>query len=445
MLKRFLCSKSSRGVGLIETALFIMASGLMVSTGAPIYKTYTVHKKVDATNANVALTKAALDDYYNKNGRYPAPASFTIGVDQPGFGSEGGANSAPGRTGNILIGAMPVRALGLPDTAAVDGWGHLLTYAVTQPYTVTGQTNMQNGAIYVRDSKNDPLHPATSTDGSAVYVVAGANPDGTGAYDVHGKQPVPCPQTGLSSFNCKANVGSAAAPFLSTTLQASQGEKPVGNAIAFRADPVAPPVIPPAVVPPVVVAAATPPVYGSGGGTSKPPVYGSGGGASSPPVYGSGGGASSPPVVVASAAPTTPVAQPASTPSCSFTGSSGMSLKSQIGCQFASSGAGLVTALNSLATGNIGGVISGVVNYVGYGIGTVVSTVTAVVALTVNAIANFLHPAAAAANNAADPAKVPYSAATVNAAVAPALTTAAAAAAPVATAHPLLGFLSRFF
>ena len=239
--------RNTRGIALVELALFIMCSGLMMVAATPIYHTYIVHKYLDVTNNNIAATKAALDSYYLRNGHFPCAAPRNVPVDGPGFGVAAADCSVPqpgtvevsgrtpkddtsgtGASAKIRIGAVPVRTLGLPDGMAVDGWNHLFTYAITESYT-TAPKDLSHGAIYVVDSKNNP---ATAVPGIAVYVVAGANPDGTGAYNLNGTLLAPCPPTkaGTTGNNCNDK-----GVFLSSTLQANQGVRAVENAIALAA------------------------------------------------------------------------------------------------------------------------------------------------------------------------------------------------------------------
>jgi len=214
---------------------------------APLYRTYMNNKRLQTTNSSIAQVQNALDTYYTQNGLFPCPAPRTAPIDTVNFGkaipicntATDGIAYVPGRIvkgvqGNVSIGAVPVRTLGLPDSAAIDGWGHLLTYGITQAYTTTIPTTMTDlfhGAIYVTDSNNDKINnPATAYPGIAVYVIAAANPDGSGAYGLNGTLLAPCPESGIASNNCNDQ-----GVFLSSTIQASQGTHPVTNAFALRA------------------------------------------------------------------------------------------------------------------------------------------------------------------------------------------------------------------
>ncbi|MDE2336316.1 MAG: hypothetical protein KGL10_03300 [Alphaproteobacteria bacterium] len=228
-------------------SFFILAMGMTVAAGAPIYKEYNVNKRMNETNAAVANAQAALTAFYQQNGYYPCPAPRNVAVDHAGFGASvdcsqpavpPGTVSAQGRVINgtpwkVRIGTLPVRTLGLPDKAVMDGWGHLLTYAVTENYTLppvpSQQKDLLHGAITIVDSNNNSV---TTNNGVAVYVVVAAGEDGRGAYNINGQQPVACPASGLVAENCNDD-----ATFRATTLQSMNGQQSFTNLLAYGADP----------------------------------------------------------------------------------------------------------------------------------------------------------------------------------------------------------------
>jgi hypothetical protein len=247
---------SIRGVGLIEMCLFIMALGLMVTAAAPMYKAYRDNKAVQATNNTMKQVRTALDTFKNRFGYLPCPAPRTAPIDGKSpedgkpFGvsltdcnsaaiSTDGTTRVDGRVINagasasrIRIGALPVRTLGLPDEYAVDAWGHVLTYAVTETYADINDpdnvpSDMLQGAIRIVDSSgtkvvdgkgNDPGGDTTK-EGIAVYAVIAPGPDDRGAYALSGKMIAPCPTADMAADNCNDYQNGQ---FRATTLK-SQG------------------------------------------------------------------------------------------------------------------------------------------------------------------------------------------------------------------------------
>jgi hypothetical protein len=255
-----------RGIGLLELSFFIAVSGLLVATGSPFYKVYENHKHTDVTNATLTQVKTALNTYYQKNGYLPCPAPRNVAYDKPNFGmawpgtspshcsitggaqaSDGTAdasgrvvNPASGTNWPIRIGAVPVRTLGLPDTAAIDSWGNLLTYAVTEQYAVPASApkDMLHGAITITDSKGNSV---TASPGIAVFAVVAAGANSVGAWRPEtGTQPVSCPYSSpagsyniasLATSNCNDH-----GKFIATTLMSNSGTHLFTNMIAFQAD-----------------------------------------------------------------------------------------------------------------------------------------------------------------------------------------------------------------
>src|SRR5690606_31304199 len=102
------------------------------------------------------------------------------------------------RSGGVRIGAVPTRALGLPDSAAADKFGSRIVYAVTEALTDAGNFGSSNGAITVRDMSDTNI----LTD--AAYFLASPGRDRKGAY-IHNTAAIPrsCGSTAnLDTLNC---------------------------------------------------------------------------------------------------------------------------------------------------------------------------------------------------------------------------------------------------
>src|SRR4051812_25246614 len=108
--------------------------------------------------------------------------------------------SAVGRNNEwVIIGALPFRSLGIHDSDALDGWGHMLQYAVTEQLTNTASFDQNAGAIDVVDENNvSRVVPA----GSVQLVVYSTGPDGMGGISSDGAALSPCQQGLLETENC---------------------------------------------------------------------------------------------------------------------------------------------------------------------------------------------------------------------------------------------------
>lgn len=232
-----------RGISLIETSFFVVVLGLMLTATSPLYNLYHTNKKTSTTSSNVEMVQQALNNFYLTNGYLPCPAGRNIPVDGANFGrartncsaiggavAGDGTVSTPGRTvgganSSIRIGAVPVRDLGLPDSAMADARGHLFVYAVSESYAIPSAKvgDTVHGAISIVDSNSNPV---TTLPGIAVYVVTAANADGAGAWTLSGKKKANCPASGESAENCNDD-----GTFLS---------KVSSNVLAFKADTCSP-------------------------------------------------------------------------------------------------------------------------------------------------------------------------------------------------------------
>lgn len=111
------------------------------------------------TEERLNTIKFALDSYAATYGYLPCPANRTLAATTSNFGMEerSGATctaTPPGTvaSGNVWIGAVPVRTLGLPDPYASDAWGNKLTYATSDALTGNGPASIatQNGNLLLR-------------------------------------------------------------------------------------------------------------------------------------------------------------------------------------------------------------------------------------------------------------------------------------------------------
>jgi hypothetical protein len=177
----------------------------------------------------------AIVQYLNVNGMLPCPAKLNDTPDTATFGrsiTDGLPNSpdcfatsaTPGtyattgyllpanlqttnKTGNIIMGAVPIRSLNLPDQEMADAWGDRFVYTVTDALTAPATYDPTQGSILVVDSNNNkkvgpnpnPLAPQTY----AQYVIVGYGADRAGAYTISGvKAGTACPASGPETNNC---------------------------------------------------------------------------------------------------------------------------------------------------------------------------------------------------------------------------------------------------
>jgi len=210
--------KHQKGFTLIEIAIVMVITGLMVSMMAEGFTSVIQRQRLTQTNTYIEQIREALSDYVALNGRLPCPADPSIAPGMAGYGREAGADCAAVPTAEVAqvdgridpvttvalkirVGAVPVLTLGLPFEAISDGFGNRFTYAVTESLTSSTTFAASQGAIEIVDSTGTSM---LTTPGTGLYTVLSHGRDGRGAYNelgnLHGSA---CgDDDGLDTENC---------------------------------------------------------------------------------------------------------------------------------------------------------------------------------------------------------------------------------------------------
>ncbi|MGH1404081.1 MAG: type II secretion system protein [Alphaproteobacteria bacterium] len=215
-----------KGFTLLELALVMFISAGTILMFTRFIKLYTTNAQYETTVDNLRLAQDALDEYYGLEGVYPCPADPTLGPGDEDYGvaqcratpdDTAGANNCDdtpdglictnqfSRDGDgdgdndiVMQGVLPFRTLGdrvvdTPFTEAYkkDGYGALLSYAVTEHMTnrnessITDPANPHTGAIRIIDENRVNL---TDPEDSAHMVVFSHGDNSRGGYTPTGDQ-----------------------------------------------------------------------------------------------------------------------------------------------------------------------------------------------------------------------------------------------------------------
>lgn len=199
------------GYTLIEFAVILIIMGVLAVPAAALYANYTKSQRLEQTDRSVTRAKSALGGFRSLYGRYPCPASTTAVRGDPDYGYEDCSGVAPAiitansnnpalaATPEILIGALPFRALNMDERDAHDGRGNRLSYAVTSILTNEASFTMASGGISVIDENNNSIIAPEHT---AHFIVISHGENGLGAHTRAGVISGICPAATLEGENC---------------------------------------------------------------------------------------------------------------------------------------------------------------------------------------------------------------------------------------------------
>ncbi|MEN8236246.1 MAG: type II secretion system protein [Pseudomonadota bacterium] len=113
------------GFSLIEVAIALTIIGIMVGYAVPTFMKYRQHKQFQVTRNHQEVILYSLASYLLSAKQIPCPADPAAPAKT--FGSARLMCTVPA---NKLIGIVPFRTLGLPESIVKDGFGRYFTYAI---------------------------------------------------------------------------------------------------------------------------------------------------------------------------------------------------------------------------------------------------------------------------------------------------------------------------
>lgn len=263
---------SISGFSIIEVALVVLVGGILLTTAATTLIDYLQQLKVTTTQNRMQEVNNAIVMYLQQYSALPCAASLTDAQDSTTFGRQindppggitnnnyspsppGGvpnncyASVVPGvgafqatspslpppllaytpdpvdgttptppppytSSGFVVIGAVPVRDLNLPDQDIADAWGDRFVYAVSDVLTIIiSNTNGSSSSAYDSSQGSISVIDGTGAEitgrpgGAAQFVLLSLGADRAGAYTIAGAPPsagsCPAPGTVPEAQNC---------------------------------------------------------------------------------------------------------------------------------------------------------------------------------------------------------------------------------------------------
>jgi len=215
--------KAQEGFTLAEIAIVLLIAGMSMLAIAQFVSLYMKTLKRERTIQNLEMTMSAINEYAGLNGYYPCPANPSAAPGDADYGiskcraagdNENNCDNKPAgiectfegsRDGDdngspdvIMIGAIPFRTLfdnvkttPYREYHKTDGYGALLSYAVTEHLTKKNASNslirpfnpLEGGISIVDENLNSVMDPADE----AQFIVFSHGEDNIGGHSQYGK------------------------------------------------------------------------------------------------------------------------------------------------------------------------------------------------------------------------------------------------------------------
>jgi prepilin-type N-terminal cleavage/methylation domain-containing protein len=232
-LVRIACTRPSQpGFTLVELSVVLVIISLVTGMGIVAALSAIESSRQTATEMRLNEIEKALMAFRVSYNRLPCPSDNTLASANNSFGLEGqnpGVCNDSSPASNLLHslngthplaeGGVPVRALGLPNEFANDGWGRRISYSVMA--AATGFDAFKS--YYPRENCGSPVWGGNSASNQrmdyAVYTLVSHGKNGHGARLANGSIINAGSTNGAEQKNCRCTSTAAAAAFEATVDQ----------------------------------------------------------------------------------------------------------------------------------------------------------------------------------------------------------------------------------
>ena len=202
------CSCGSKGFTLVEVSIVLIIVGILSVALIRAYSLYYSQYRLARTTERISQIEDALENFLLVKGRLPCAAPRNVLRTDSAYGREEDCTTVSPSTvrasgikgGNIRIGLVPTRTLGIADAYSVDGWGRLLTYAVSENQSSVATFTNDGGEIDVLDESGTSR--LIGLGNFAHYVVVSSGRSGRGGYNESGTPYLPCDTSSSEGENC---------------------------------------------------------------------------------------------------------------------------------------------------------------------------------------------------------------------------------------------------
>lgn len=222
--------KNEKGFTLIELSIALIIFGLVVVPALVAYNKVITRENKKQVEGNIQVVSTAIGEFVTQYGRYPCPADPTLSTNDANHGRESATCEAAIARGNcvagvcktedgdVMVGAVPFVAIGMPEYRTYDAWGKKITYVVNENLVRAGVVDpvdyiaYDNGTIF-ESSDINLLQQDWAANDTGTFIITNRSPrallishgvDGQGAYNRAGVRMV-CDGAGADKENCDDN------------------------------------------------------------------------------------------------------------------------------------------------------------------------------------------------------------------------------------------------
>ena len=136
-------TKQNKAFSLIELSIVLLIISILASSALSISTNSIINNKIKVTNDRINQIYKAIGNFLVINGRIPCPASLIKNkINDPNYGKEVGAGIncigsgvyQSSNNANLVIGAIPVKELGLATEMGEDGFESKFTYMIDKNF-----------------------------------------------------------------------------------------------------------------------------------------------------------------------------------------------------------------------------------------------------------------------------------------------------------------------
>ncbi len=216
-MKWFFTNKTSNkklgAFSLIELSIVITIISVVLVVILSTKVSSVQNTRTKATNDRITIINNALQNYVAKNKVLPCPARINATKNDATYGeavncTTNSSSSGIFSSGDLIYGAVPVKALGLSADLMSDGFGNKIAYVVDARFTSTGVQNAfrdLDGSLIIKERKNDDLLNLNS---SAVFSLISYGANGNFAYPADSATANPESSDTYEAKNNSINFGS---------------------------------------------------------------------------------------------------------------------------------------------------------------------------------------------------------------------------------------------